>query len=115
MQAVVNDGTPTVAARAGGVWIDSNPAQTAGGLSFEYGYNEGLVAINNFQTGWSHNLGPCLPSPTGIDFLGAPTVAVRKTDANSQMVDVDFMGMYVDYIPGSPGVSSISIVDRQRL
>jgi hypothetical protein len=115
MQAVVNDGTPTLTARAGGVWVDSNPSQVAGGQSFEFGYNEGLAAINNFQVGWSHNLGPCFPSPTGVDFLGAPTVAVRKTDANSQMVDVDFMGMYVDYIPGSPGVSSISIVDRQRL
>ncbi len=99
VMAVVNDGTPTTSARAGGVWIDSNPAQSAGGQSFEYGYSGGLGAIGTFPTGWNTHYGPCIQSPS-VTLSTAPVVAVRKTDANAQVVDVDFLGIYVDFQNG---------------
>ena len=47
-----------------------------------------------FPAGWSTHAGPMTLNPV-VNVAGAPVVAVRKSSGSD--VDVDFLGVYVDY------------------
>ncbi len=94
VMAVTNDGQESMngGARTGGVWIDQNPAQPAGGYSFDFG--DTAAVIGAFPAGWASHFGP-VSSGAGVNLAASPVVAVRK--ASGSNVDVDFLGLYVDY------------------
>jgi hypothetical protein len=97
VMAICNDGEEVATAtKAGGVWVASNPAQGAGGNSFDYGDDGG--ALGTFPTGWKTHVGPVTSNPS-VTLSTAPTMTVRKTTSTTRVVDVDFMGIYVDYSP----------------
>jgi hypothetical protein len=79
-------------AKTGGIWIESNPAQAAGGYPFDYGDGSGTVGA--FPSGWATHAGPVTSNPV-VTLSAAPVVAVRKSSGAN--VDVDFLGVYVDY------------------
>lgn len=97
IMAICNDaeevGTNT---KAGGIWCASNPAQGAAGNTFDYGDDVG--AFGTFPSNWSTHCGPVAVAPS-VTLTTAPTVSVRKTTSTTRVVDVDFMGLYVDYSP----------------
>lgn len=89
----------TTGTKSGGVWIASNPSQTAGGgLAFDYGDDYGVA--KNFR---GHVNSPVVnPSVT---LTTRPTVGVRKTTSTTRQVDVDFLGIYVEYTPAPVGLN----------
>lgn len=99
VMAIVNDGEDAAAGtKTGGVWINSNPAQAAGGLDFDFGNDAG--ALDAVPTGWRTHVGPvaALPSVT----LGtSPVVGIRAISATTSVRSVDFLGVYVDYTPAA--------------
>lgn len=84
----------TTGTKAGGVWIASNPSQSAGGLAFDYGDDSALAPS------FKDHIGSSSVSPS-ITLSTRPTVTVRKTTSTTRQVDVDFLGMYVEYTPSS--------------
>lgn len=97
IMAICNDGEEVATGtKAGGVWVASNPAQAAPGNTFDYGDDAG--ALGTFPTGWKTHYGPVTGNPSVI-ITTAPTMTVRKTGSTTRVVDVDFMGIYVDYTP----------------
>lgn len=98
VMAICNHGEEaTTGTKAGDVWIASNPAQAAGSGTFDYG-NDTATAVGTFPTGWATAVGPVTASPS-VTLGTAPTMTVRKTGSTNRVVDVDFMGIYVDYTP----------------
>jgi hypothetical protein len=53
-----------------------------------------------YPTGWFCDRGPMNDAPT-VTVANAPDLKVRKTTASTRIVDVCFMGIYVDYTPRS--------------
>lgn len=99
VQAICNDGEEVgTNTKAGNTWIASNPAQgtAPAGSTFDYGDDGG--ALGTFPTGWTTHFGIVTASPS-VTLGTAPTVVVRKTTSSTRVVDVDFMGLYVDYTP----------------
>lgn len=100
VMALCNDGEEvTTGTKDGGIWIASNPAQSAAGNTFDYG-NDTATPVGTFPTGWITHFGPVTANPS-VTLSTAPTVSVRKTTSTNRTVDVDFMGIYVDYTPPS--------------
>ena len=95
VMALSNDGQETAngAAKTGSVWIASNPSQGTG-YSFDFGDASGV--IGQFPLGWASHSGPVSSSPA-VNLAASPVVAVQKTGGAN--VDVDFLGVYVDYRP----------------
>jgi len=96
VMALSNDGQESGKgnAKSGGIWIDSNPSQAAGGYSFDFGDDGGMVGA--FPAGWTSHYGPVSSNPV-VMVGSAPVVAVRKSSGAD--VDVDFLGVYVDWRP----------------
>jgi hypothetical protein len=92
--AIANDGEESTkgSARTGSVWLVSNPAQSSG-YSFDFGDANGVIGM--FPAGWASHYGPVTSSPIGVDLSTPPVVAIRKSSGSN--VDVDFLGVYVDY------------------
>jgi hypothetical protein len=93
VMAIANDGLESTkgSAKTGSIWIDGNPAQTTG-YSFDFGDNSSV--IGNFPSGWASHYGPVSTNPV-VSLSAAPVVGVRKSSGSN--VDVDFLGVYVDY------------------
>jgi hypothetical protein len=107
VMAITNDcEAVSTATKVGGVWINANPAQTAGGNNFDYG-NDTATTCGTFPSGWATHFGSV--STTGITIGSAPTVAVRKTTSTTRVVDDDFLAIYVDYVPFVASTCSQSI------
>jgi hypothetical protein len=94
VMALGNDGQEDTKGKGqpGGLWIDQNPSQTVGGYSFDFGDSYG--PIGNFPSGWSSHYGP-VSAKVAVNIQGSPVVAIRKSSGTN--VDVDFLGVYVDY------------------
>jgi len=108
--SVCNDAEEvSTATKAGGIWIASNPAQAAGGQTFDFGNDSGGQGA--FPTNWFTHLGVVTSNPV-LDPVTAPTVTVRKTTASTRVVDVDFMGIYVDYVARPGGLRVQQAVTR---
>lgn len=98
VMSICNDGEEiTTSTKAGGIWCASNPSQSAGGQTFDYG-DDTSTAVGTFPTGWGTHVGVVAVAPS-VTLGTAPTVTVRKTTSTTRVVDVDFMGLYVDYTP----------------
>jgi hypothetical protein len=105
VMALCNDGEGvSTGTKAGGVWIVSNPAQSAPGNTLDYGNDGG--ACGTSPTGWTTNMGPAANAPS-VTLGTAPVAAIRKTGSTNRAVDVDFLGIYVDYAPSPIGKSRI--------
>ena len=93
VMALTSDGQESSkgSAKTGSIWIDSNPSQGSG-YSFDFGNASGVVG--GFPSGWASHYGPVTPNPH-VDLGSSPVVAVRK--ASGTNVDVDLIGVYVDY------------------
>lgn len=110
VQAVCNDGEEIVTGtKSGATWIASNPAQSAvtvgAGVGFDYGDDSGAVgSFFNLASGWITHRGVVSVAPS-VTLGTAPTVTVRKGSSTTRVVDVDFMGLYVDYTP--PPISKL--------
>lgn len=93
VMAISNDGQESSkgGAKTGGLWIDSNPSQGTG-YSFDFGDASGIVGT--FPSGWSSHFGPVASNPA-VNLSAGPIVAVRKSSGTN--VDVDFLGVYVDW------------------
>jgi len=101
IQAICNDGEEvSTGTKAGGIWCASNPAQSASTTSFDYGDDTATV-VGTFPSGWATHCGVVAVSPS-VTLGTAPTVTVRKVGSTNRVVDVDFMGLYVDYSPAGP-------------
>lgn len=97
VMAICNDGEEiTTNTKTGSIWIASNPSQTAASTNFDYGDDGG--ALGTFPAGWTTHFGPVTVNPS-VTLSTAPTVTVRKTTSTTRVVDVDFIGIYVDYTP----------------
>lgn len=81
--------------KPGATWIASNPAQTAGTGTFDYGDN---VVEGTYPTGWPTHYGPVSVAPS-VTLGTAPTVTVRKNLASARVTGCCFIGLYVDYTP----------------
>ena len=100
VMAICNDGEEAATgAKVGSVWVASNPAQAAAGISFDYGDDSGV--LGTFPTNWRPHRGPVATFPS-VTLTTAPTMTIRKTTSTNRVVDVDFMGIYVDYTPAQP-------------
>ena len=97
VMALSNDGQESSKGKSktGGLWIDKNPSQTAGGYSFDFG--DASTVIGPFPSGWASHYGPVTSNPVGVNVAAPPAVAIRKSSGSD--VDVDFLGVYVDYQP----------------
>ncbi len=75
VMALVNDGAESIkgSAKSGGVWIDQNPAETAGGNSFDYGD----ASDRRVPSGSSTDAGPVSVNPL-VNVSGSPVLAARK-------------------------------------
>jgi len=93
VMAIASDGQESSkgSAKTGMLWIDSNPAQGSG-YSFDFGDASGVTGA--FPSGWASHFGP-VGSGAGVNLGSSPVVAVRKSSGSN--VDVDFLGVYVDY------------------
>src|SRR5439155_11862735 len=93
VMAISNDGQESAKGKtkSGSVWIDQNPAQPAGGYSFDFGDSAGVIDV--FPSGWTSHYGPVTSNPA-VDLLTSQVVALRKSSGSD--VDVDFLGVYVD-------------------
>jgi hypothetical protein len=93
VMAISDDGQESSkgSAKTGGLWIDSNPSQSTG-YTFDFGDANGVVGT--FPAGWAPHFGPVTSNPS-VNLNAAPSVAVRKSSGSN--VDVDFLGVYVDY------------------
>ena len=93
VMAISNDGQATTKGKtkAGLLWIDQNPSQGPGN-AFDFGDANGVIAAN--PAGWASHYGPVTSHPA-VNLATAPIVAVRKSSGTD--VDVDFLGVYVDY------------------
>jgi len=95
LQAIINHGEDVnTGTKTGSFGLQSNPSQTYG--TFTFGDNVG--ALGTFPTNWRSSFGPAAysPSPTRGS---SPVLAVRKTDTGTRVASVDFMGLYVEYVP----------------
>ena len=112
VQAVANTGWETNASQvSGSVWIASNPAQSAAGQSFSFGNGSSGVVIGTFPTGWSEEVSLVTATPT-VNLSTAPTVTVRRVSASSGIgVDVDFVGIYVDYTPSAAVNNNVELIE----
>jgi hypothetical protein len=86
----------TTGTKAGGYWIGTNPAQTAGGQTFDFG-NDVAAGCGAFPSAWATHIGSVTTS--GITIGSTATVAIRKTTSTTRATDADFLGIYVDYLP----------------
>ena len=93
VMAISNDGQESSkgSARSGDVWIDSNPSQ---GIGYSYDFGDASGVVGAFPAGWSSHFGPVTSNPS-VNLSVGPSVAVRKVSGSN--VDVDFLGVYVDY------------------
>lgn len=100
--AIDSDSTESIAAPTlGALWIASNPAQGVPLVFNNFAYNDDTgIAIGTFPQGWTTREGPVTTSPT-VTLTVAPTVSIRKITSSALVDDVDFMGIYVDYLPPS--------------
>lgn len=99
VKAIINDGEEAgTATKVLQAWIASNPADTTG-VSFNAGDDVG--ALGTFPTGWKTHWDTEPSNPT-VTLTTAPTMTVRKVTSTTRVVDVDFMGIYVDYTPPNP-------------
>lgn len=115
IQAICNDGEEVATGtKSGGIWCASNPAQSAvtvgTGVGFDYGDNAGALAT--FPTGWVTHFGIVASAPS-VTLGTAPTVTVRKGSSTTRVVDVDFMGLYVDYTPPFPWSADWAVAIEQ--
>lgn len=101
VQSVCNDAqeSTTGSPKAGAVVITSNPSgQTE--RSFDFGLHHSVGAsataanAGTFPVGWGTHCGPVTEAPT-LTMGSGPTVRVGKRTATVQVVDVDFLGVYV--------------------
>jgi len=98
LHPVINHGEDSATGtKTGSFGLQSNPTQTY--VAFTYGDDAG--ALGTWPTNWRWQLGSPVynPSPTTS---ASPVLGVRKTDATSEVVSVDFMGVYAEYQDGSP-------------
>lgn len=96
VMAICNDGVESARKTAeGGLWVASNPTQSSPGTTFDFG--DGSSAAGNFPLGWRSHYGPVSVLPV-LDLNATPAVAVRKVSKSSIAADVDFLGVYVDYV-----------------
>lgn len=93
---ICNDSS-SAATIAGALWIDSNPAQTAPGQTFDYG-NASVAAT--FPSGWKTHVGPVSLNPS-VTLGSSPVVAIRKTTNTANIAFADLLGVYVAWKPGT--------------
>lgn len=103
VMAICEDGEEVATGtKSGGIWIASNPTQSAvvvgAGVGFDYGDDVG--ALGTSPTGWATHRGIVAVAPT-VTLGTAPTMTVRKGSSTTREADVDFMGIYVDYTPAA--------------
>ena len=99
VQAVINHAEAiATGTKAGAVLIVSNPAQAVED-TFNYGDDGG--AMGAFAANWSTQWGSAQYVPA-VNIGTAPVMRVGKRTATTREVDVDFMGIYVEYISGPP-------------
>lgn len=87
--------------KTGELWIASNPTQGAPGLSGRFDFGDDVGALGTFPTNWRTHFGPLSIDPS-ITLTTAPTLTVRKVGSTNRVVNVCFMGLYVDYRPPVP-------------
>jgi hypothetical protein len=92
--------------KPGAIWVASNPAQTAGTGTFDYGDN---VIEGTYPTGWPTHIGPVSSAPV-VTLSTAPTVTIRKNLASTRVVACCFMGLYVDYTP--PPIGTVKSIQQ---
>jgi hypothetical protein len=113
VMAMCNDGEEIVTGtKPGGLWIASNPAQSASSTTFDYG-DDTATAEGTFPSGWATHAGVVSAAPS-VTLATAPTVTVRKAVASTRVVGVDFLGMYVDYTPPPIGRAQASLQAVKR-
>ncbi len=97
VMALCNDAQAVFGVALGGaVVIVSNPSgQTETAFDFE---DNGSTNSHTFPTGWTTHVGPVTASPT-VTLGTQPVVRVGKRVSSKTAVDIDFMGIYVDYTP----------------
>jgi hypothetical protein len=93
VMALTNDGEEGTngSAKTGSVWISQNPSQPSG-YSFDFGDAAGVIGA--FPSGWATHAGPTISSPA-VNLSASPVVAIQKSSGVN--VDVDLLGVYVDY------------------
>lgn len=109
LQPLVNHGEDAATgSKTGSFGLQSNPSQTY--ATFVYGDDSG--SLGTFPSNWRTKQGNPVysPSPT---LSSSPVLAVRKTDTGSRVASVDFLGMYVDWVPTNftPRYGYVNFVD----
>jgi len=89
--------------KTGGIWVNSNPVQSAPGNTFDYGDNVG--ALNGYPTNWATHVGPVAVAPS-VTKGSSPVIGFRKYENTTREGHICFLGVYVDYTP--PGFTAVS-------
>lgn len=88
-----------VTSDVGDIRVISNPSDGGSdGSRYDFG-NSGGVAAGTYNTGWATAVGAVTANP-GVALGISPVVRVGKRTANTNVQDVAFIGLYVDYVAG---------------
>lgn len=86
----------TAGNKTGNQSILSNPAQ---GASDGFTFGDDAGALGTWSSNWSSKWGSAINYPS-VTLGTSPVVAIRKTDSGTRVASVDFIGIYVEYLPG---------------
>ena len=79
--------------KSGAIWIASNPSQSQ---AYTFDFGDGSSVAGMFPAGWTTHFGLVVVEPS-LNIGTSPTVSVQKTTKTADVVDVDFLGLYVDW------------------
>jgi hypothetical protein len=102
----------TTGTKLGALQIVSNPAQAVED-SFTYG-GDGTTAMGTWPSGWTRDYGAAQYNPS-VTLGTSPVLRVGKRTNTTREVDVDCMGIYVEYIQGLPISSLRGFMDNPNL
>ena len=94
--------------KTGGIWVSSNPTQSAPGNTFDYGDDAG--ALSGYPTNWATHVGPVAVAPS-VTKGSSPVIGFRKNENTTREGHICLLGVYVDYTPVAGGPANLKARD----
>lgn len=86
--------------KAGKFGLQANPASAGGGGETTFNYGNDGGASGAWPTGWAWKSSTVAYDPS-VTLGSNPVLAIRKTDTGTRVAQVDFMGVYCEYLVGA--------------
>jgi hypothetical protein len=108
-QIIVHGEDVATSTKTGTFKIVSNPDSGSADTVSDSGTNvfgpAGSGAVGTYPSNWIAQRGTIVYAPS-VDVNAAPVARITKTDTGTRAADLCFMGIYVDYTPGPPGLQA---------